>query len=202
MLHVRKAPDVTTSTLFTMGAHAGTARRVARAMRTTCRPVAARWGDNIADLDETRRLTLGWLEGLDRRDADVVTWVPGHDGSPGPALLLAHLVGDAWGLPVDATSPTALSLVSGATARRHGPAREHHSRPECCATRGRRREHHHHRSVLGGDQPRVALGWSPGRSPARDQPHHQRSLDMTGRALERLAASRPAPRCLTKGHPR
>ena len=36
-----------------------------------------------------------------------MTWVPGHDGSPGPGYAFAELVADAWRLPlVDAVQRT------------------------------------------------------------------------------------------------
>ena len=85
-----------------MGAHNGDARRVARGLRAACRPVPVRWADDVAGLGEVRRRVLAWLdEGVGAPEGlDAVAWVPGHDGTPGPAHLLACLVGEVWSLPV------------------------------------------------------------------------------------------------------
>ena len=85
-----------------MGTHAGDPRRIARGLRAACRPLPARWADEVADLGEVRRRVLAWLDGGvgAPEGLDAVAWVPGHDGTPGPGHLFACLVGEAWSLPV------------------------------------------------------------------------------------------------------
>ena len=94
--------------LHTIGVHDGLARDIARALRITCRPAPSAWATSPLDLDTAGRHAHNWARLHPQPEADAVTWVPGHDGSPGPGYAFAELVADAWRLPlVDAVQRTA-----------------------------------------------------------------------------------------------
>jgi hypothetical protein len=122
-----------------MGAHVGNARRVARGLRAACRPVPARWADEVADLGEVRRRVLAWLDGgLAAPEAlEAVAWVPGHDGTPGPAHLLACLVGEAWSLPLVELVTRRVAIQSAWAARRPSTAAQLGSLSVICDERRR-----------------------------------------------------------------
>ena len=92
--------------LHTLGVHDGLARDIARALRATCRPTPSVWAVPLLE-DDAARCVHNWARRHPQPEADAVTWVPGHDGSPGPGHVLAELVADAWHLPlVDAVQRT------------------------------------------------------------------------------------------------
>ena len=94
--------------LHTIGVHDGLARNIARPLRITCRPAPSPWATSPLDLDTAGRHVHDWASRHPQPEADAVTWVPGHDGSPGRGYALAQLVADAWRLPlVDAVQRTA-----------------------------------------------------------------------------------------------
>ncbi|WGX98157.1 hypothetical protein [Nocardioides sp. L-11A] len=84
--------------LVTLGPHAGSIRDLARGVRLAARPYVDRWGrDYLEPADALRRAS----ELLPRPErADAVTWVPGHDGSPGPGHALAAALATSWRLPL------------------------------------------------------------------------------------------------------
>ncbi|MEQ1698954.1 MAG: DUF6349 family protein [Ilumatobacteraceae bacterium] len=113
--------ELTNVRWISMGAHTGQPRRLARGLRAMCRPVAEHWQGDFTDRDTTTVDLSAWLIGVDRPAGDVVTWVPGHDGTPGPGAELAALLSTAWSIPT-------MPLVE-----RHTPIRSAHtadSRPD------------------------------------------------------------------------
>lgn len=109
------AHDEFSARWFSMGTHTGQPRRLARGLRAMCRPTPEHWQGDVTDLGSTTVELTAWLTSIDRPTGDVVTWVPGHDGTPGPGAELATLVSAAWSIP-------ARQLVE-----RHTPIRSAHS---------------------------------------------------------------------------
>lgn len=85
--------------LITFGQHAGTARRLARGVRLACRSYVSRWRDEYLDPAVALSLIEKRFQFVPRT-ADFVTWVPGHDGTPGPGYYLAACVASAWKVPL------------------------------------------------------------------------------------------------------
>ncbi len=84
--------------LVTLGPHIGEVRDVARGVRLAARPYVERWGTDYLEPEEALRRACALLHPPER--ADVITWVPGHDGTPGPGYALAAALADRWELPL------------------------------------------------------------------------------------------------------
>jgi hypothetical protein len=109
------AHDEVSARWISMGTHTGHPRRLARGLRAMCRPAPEHWQGDVTDRDSTTMELTAWLTSIDRPTGDVVTWVPGHDGTPGPGAELATLVSTAWSIPTQ-------QLVE-----RHTPIRSAHT---------------------------------------------------------------------------
>ena len=90
---------MTAITLQTIGVHDGLARDIARAC-ATCRPTPTAWTTLPLDLDHAAHHVHNWARRHPQPEADAVTWVAGHDGTPGPGYAFAELVADSWQLPL------------------------------------------------------------------------------------------------------
>jgi hypothetical protein len=103
--------------LETLGLHQGSARRLARGARLACRPYVARWGDDFEDPSAAIQRSA-WV--LARQPIpDFVTWVPGHDGTPGPGYFLAEALAALWHIPaVDTLERTTVLPSAHAAASR------------------------------------------------------------------------------------
>jgi hypothetical protein len=101
--------------LVTLGNHEGAPRRLARGLRLTCRPYVERWGNEYETPEDairrSARLLSHWIP-----TADAITWVPGHDGTPGPGHPLAEALGALIHSPVAQLLVRATSLPSAHAA--------------------------------------------------------------------------------------
>jgi hypothetical protein len=131
--------------------HDGLPLDIARALRTTCRPTSAAWTTPPLDFDTAARHIHNWARHRPQPDADAVTWVRGHDGSPGPGYAFAELVARVLAATARRSTPAAdpgaisTSLDPPGDARRGGgrpPHAVHHP------TADRRRQHRHQRHDL------------------------------------------------------
>lgn len=86
-------------TLTTLGLHRGHTRQVARGARLTCRDYVPRWADDYLGPDEVSA-TLRSRFGHASEPPDLVTWVPGHDGSLGPGYFVAETLARSWNRPL------------------------------------------------------------------------------------------------------
>lgn len=84
--------------LSSLGAHQGLARKVARGIRLASRPYVSRWGTDYLEPADALSMACSLLPSPD--GAKAITWIPGHDGSPGPGFDLARALSHAWGLPL------------------------------------------------------------------------------------------------------
>lgn len=82
-----------------LGRHTGYVRQLARGTRLTCRDYVPRWqGDFLEPVDALAALAPllpAWHDEL-----DAVTWIPGHDGSPGPGYYVAEVVARSLHVPL------------------------------------------------------------------------------------------------------
>ena len=86
--------------LYAVSRHSGYARSVARGIRALCRPRDPAWGGRaLPSEDECRAFVVRAFSSL-ACPGEVVTWVPGHDGSNGPGHFVAQWLGGLWRLPV------------------------------------------------------------------------------------------------------
>lgn len=83
----------------TIGDHHRVAKQLSQGLRSICRRPPGRWQDLYPNRDETLTAIHGWLATIAPTGTHV-TWVPGHDASPGPGHLLAAVVADTWNLPL------------------------------------------------------------------------------------------------------
>lgn len=84
--------------LSSLGAHKGITRKMARGIRLASRPYVSRWGADYLEPADALSMACELLPSP--RDAKFITWIPGHDGSPGPGFGLASALSRAWGLPL------------------------------------------------------------------------------------------------------
>lgn len=103
--------------LLTLGPHLGQARRIARGVRLSCRPYVERWGEDFVDPDLALDIFAASLPRITHFDA--VTWVPGHDGSPGPGFYAAESLARLWGIPLKQQLQRVIAIPSahGASER-------------------------------------------------------------------------------------
>lgn len=85
--------------LYAVGPHEGYARRVARGVRLASRPYVTRWQGDYEDPDVALKVASFMVERP--RKATTITWVPGHDGTPGPGYALAEALAMRWGLRLE-----------------------------------------------------------------------------------------------------
>lgn len=84
--------------LDTLGLHQGALRRMARGVRMESRPAPPYWGLDYYEPELALRLVCS--VSAPPPAVEWVTWVPGHDGSPGPGFALAQALALHWRMPL------------------------------------------------------------------------------------------------------
>lgn len=84
--------------LLTLGDHRGYVRQIARGVRLNSRPYVERWQNEY--LEPADALLRAQVLFERPPSVDAITWVPGHDGSPGPGFDLAIALASRWKIPL------------------------------------------------------------------------------------------------------
>ena len=90
--------DDTLFEIIALGNHRGNIRLIERGMRTLTRPVNVHWEDDYFNPLSSLKIVNDIFSQISV-NCDVISPVPSHDNSFGPAQLFADVLSDVWNIP-------------------------------------------------------------------------------------------------------
>jgi len=84
--------------IIALGNHRGNIRLIERGVRTLTRPANVHWEDNYLNPILSLKIVNGLYSNISV-DSDVISPVPSHDNSIGPAQLFANVLSNVWNIP-------------------------------------------------------------------------------------------------------
>jgi Phosphoribosyl transferase domain len=84
--------------IIALGNHRGNIRSIERGIRTLTRPANAHWEDNYFNPLLSLKIVNGIYSNISV-NCDVISPVPSHDNSIGPAQLFANVLSNIWNIP-------------------------------------------------------------------------------------------------------
>ncbi len=84
--------------IIALGNHRGNIRLIERGIRTLTRPANVHWGDDYFNPLLSLKIVNGIYSNISV-NCDVISPVPSHDNSIGPAQLFANVLSNVWNIP-------------------------------------------------------------------------------------------------------
>jgi len=84
--------------IIALGNHRGTIRLIERGIRTLTRPANVHWEDDYFNPLLSLKIVNGIYSNISV-NCDVISPVPSHDNSIGPAQLFANVLSNVWNIP-------------------------------------------------------------------------------------------------------